>query len=211
MVAIETTRFDIRYYHLILRVEYAVFGLLATDPLLNLILVKGIKGLGNYLFSLEGLVDIVSAIPIVIILLRLDQLYFLKLTFGIAAFLKIARFSDALSIFKDVIITERKSILASLYLMMLLTFSISTIFYFVERDTNPNGFSSILESMWWSIVTLATVGYGDVVPVTALGKLLGALASIIGLGMFALPAGILANGFAQELANQIHYKLESSC
>lgn len=211
MVAIETTRFDIRYYHLIVRVDYAVFGLLATDPLLNLILVKGIKGLGNYLFSLEGLVDIVSAIPIVIILLRLDQLYFLKLTFGIAAFLKIARFSDALSIFKDVIITERKSILASLYLMMLLTFSISTIFYFVERDTNPNGFSSILESMWWSIVTLATVGYGDVVPVTALGKLLGALASIIGLGMFALPAGILANGFAQELANQIHYKLESSC
>lgn len=211
MVAIETTRFDIRYCHLIVRVDYAVFGLLATDPLLNLILVKGIKGLGNYLFSLEGLVDIVSAIPIVIILLRLDQLYFLKLTFGIAAFLKIARFSDALSIFKDVIITERKSILASLYLMMLLTFSISTIFYFVERDTNPNGFSSILESMWWSIVTLATVGYGDVVPVTALGKLLGALASIIGLGMFALPAGILANGFAQELANQIHYKLESSC
>jgi voltage-gated potassium channel len=211
LVAIETTRFDIRYYHLIVRVDYAVFGLLATDPLLNLILVKGIKGLGNYLFSLEGLVDIVSAIPIVIILLRLDQLYFLKLTFGIAAFLKIARFSDALSIFKDVIITERKSILASLYLMMLLTFSISTIFYFVERDTNPNGFSSILESMWWSIVTLATVGYGDVVPVTALGKLLGALASIIGLGMFALPAGILANGFAQELANQIHYKLESSC
>lgn len=211
MVAIETTRFDIRYYHLIVRVDYAVFGLLATDPLLNLILVKGIKGLGNYLFSLEGLVDIVSAIPIVIILLRLDQLYFLKLTFGIAAFLKIARFSDALNIFKDVIITERKSILASLYLMMLLTFSISTIFYFVERDTNPNGFSSILESMWWSIVTLATVGYGDVVPVTALGKLLGALASIIGLGMFALPAGILANGFAQELANQIHYKLESSC
>ena len=60
-------------------------------------------------------------------------------------------------------------------------------------------------------MTLATVGYGDVVPVTALGKLLGALASIIGLGMFALPAGILANGFAQELANQIHYKLESSC
>ena len=211
MVAIETNRFDIRYCHLIVRVDYAVFGLLATDPLLNLILVKGIKGLGNYLFSLEGLVDIVSAIPIVIILLRLDQLYFLKLTFGIAAFLKIARFSDALSIFKDVIITERKSILASLYLMMLLTFSISTIFYFVGRDTNPNGFSSILESMWWSIVTLATVGYGDVVPVTALGKLLGALASIIGLGMFALPAGILANGFAQELANQIHYKLESSC
>lgn len=92
LVAIETTRFDIRYYHLIVRVEYAVFGLLATDLLLNLILVKGIKGIGNYLFSLEGLVDIVLAIPIVIILLRLDQLYFLKLTFGIAAFLKNSSF-----------------------------------------------------------------------------------------------------------------------
>lgn len=185
---------------MIVRIELIVFGLLALDLLANLILVKGLKGLWNYLISLEGVVDVISAIPLVITLLNLKEFHFLKLIFGIAAFLKIARFSDALSIFKDVIITERRSILASLYLMMLLTFSISTLLYFAERDANPNGFSSILESMWWSIVTLVTVGYGDVVPVTALGKLLGALASIIGLGMFALPAGILANGFAQELA-----------
>lgn len=185
---------------MIVRIELIVFGLLALDLLANLILVKGLKGLWNYLISLEGVVDVISAIPLVITLLNLIEFHFLKLIFGIAAFLKIARFSDALSIFKDVIITERRSILASLYLMMLLTFSISTLLYFAERDANPNGFSSILESMWRSIVTLATVGYGDVVPVTALGKLLGALASIIGLGMFALPAGILANGFALELA-----------
>jgi voltage-gated potassium channel len=119
---------------------------------------------------------------------------------GILSFLKIARFSNALIIFRDVIINERKSLLASLYLMLIFTIFLSTILYFLERDINPKGFSSIIEAMSWSIATLATVGYGDVVPLTILGKVFGSLASLVGMGMFALPAGILVNGFAQELA-----------
>ncbi len=200
LVAVETTRFDINYHNYIERVELIVFGLLVLDFVINLFFGQPLKYIHKYLFSFEGAVDFLTSLPFFILLLDVDQFHFLKLILGIAAFLKIARFSDALTIFKDVIISERKSILASLYLMLVLTFSISTLLYFVEKDANPKGFSSILESMWWSVVTLATVGYGDVVPVTALGKLLGALASIVGLGMFALPAGILANGFAQELA-----------
>ena len=67
----------------------------------------------------------------------------------------------------------------------------STLMYYVEHDTNPEEFGSIPKAMWWGIATLTTVGYGDVVPATALGKLLGAVIAILGIGIFALPAGIL--------------------
>lgn len=182
------------------QLEQLLFGLLALDFLFELFESFKQKNFVAYIKSFDGIVDVIATIPFVLIFIDFEYREVLKYTFGIATFLKIARFSDALIIFKDVIISERKSMLASLYLMFLLTFFISTILYFIEKDVNPKGFSSILESMWWAIVTLATVGYGDVVPVTVLGKLVGAIASIVGLGMFALPAGILANGFAQELS-----------
>jgi voltage-gated potassium channel len=70
--------------------------------------------------------------------------------------------------------------------------------YFVEHDAQPDKFSSIPETMWWSVTTLTTVGYGDVFPITSLGRILTACISILGIGMFALPAGILASGFSTE-------------
>jgi voltage-gated potassium channel len=67
--------------------------------------------------------------------------------------------------------------------------------YYVERDAQPEAFSSIPATMWWGVATLTTVGYGDVVPITPLGKVLGGLFAIVGVGLFALPAGILSSGF----------------
>jgi len=69
--------------------------------------------------------------------------------------------------------------------------------YFVERSAQPEAFSSIPASMWWGVVTLTTVGYGDVTPVTPLGRLIGAVVAVIGIGLFALPASILASGFIE--------------
>ncbi len=156
------------------------------------------NSLFSYLFSYFGLIDFIATIPFYMFLFNINNTDLLTII-SISTLLKIARFSPALLVLKDVIVSERKSLLAAFYLMMILTFSISTMLYFVERDANPEGFPTLLNSIWWAIVTLATVGYGDVVPITALGKLLGAIASISGLGMFALPAGILASGFAQEM------------
>lgn len=200
LIAIESSKEGIRFIPNTLLLERVFFGLLTLDYFFHFLEAIKFKRVVTYLKSFEGIIDFIACIPLIITFVSFEYSEVLKYSFGIAAFLKIARFSDALTIFKDVIISERKSMLASLYLMFLLTFFISTILYFVEKDANPKGFSSIIESMWWSVVTLATVGYGDVVPITVLGKLIGALASIVGLGMFALPAGILANGFAQELA-----------
>jgi voltage-gated potassium channel len=78
--------------------------------------------------------------------------------------------------------------------------------YFIENEGQPNKFSSIPQTMWWTVSTLTTVGYGDMIPITPLGQFFGGIISIIGIAFFALPAGILASGFSQEL--RIQYSSE---
>ncbi len=85
------------------------------------------------------------------------------------------------------------------FCLLLLT---STVMYYVENKAQPENFSSIPSTMWWGIATLTTVGYGDVYPVTGLGQFLGGIIAIIGVGLFALPTGILASGFSEELARK---------
>jgi voltage-gated potassium channel len=73
--------------------------------------------------------------------------------------------------------------------------------YFAEGDVQPQAFGSIPRAFWWGIVTLTTVGYGDVYPVTGLGKMIAAAVAVLGIGLFALPAGILGSGFVEEVAS----------
>ncbi len=153
--------------------------------------------LKGYIFSFYGAVDLLSAMlfPMRVAGLHMHDM---ELVLSLLSFLKLARYTPALVILKDVFISERKTLFASLYVMLILTISTSAILYFVERDVNV-GFDTILKSIWWSVITLSTVGYGDIIPQTVPGKILGGLAAISGFGMFALPAGILANGFAIEV------------
>ena len=83
-------------------------------------------------------------------------------------------------------------------MVVLLVFA-SSLMHVIEQDAQPEAFGNIPAAMWWAVVTLTTVGYGDVSPATPLGKLLGGMVTILGVGAFALPAGILASGFAQEI------------
>lgn len=198
------------YYHIIFPIQIVFYFLLLVDFLLRVIgsyehlnmehlnEVADNKDVSRYIFSYYGIIDLVSSIPFFIIVFHIEAVDTLTIL-GMFSILKIARFSPALVVLKDVIISERKSLLAALYLMMILTFSISTVLYFLERNSDSGGFKTLFDSIWWAIITLATVGYGDVVPHTVLGKLLGGMAAITGFGMFALPAGILANGFADEI------------
>ena len=88
--------------------------------------------------------------------------------------------------------------------MLCLLLVCSTGVYYAENEAQPDKFSSILASMWWAVATLTTVGYGDIYPITFLGKILGAISAIFGIGLFALPAGLLASGFsdASEIGNK---------
>lgn len=113
-------------------------------------------------------------------------------------FLKLARYSPALVSIGRVIVNERRALLGALMVMATLLLFASTGIYLLERHAQPEVFGSIPSAAWWALATLTTVGYGDVVPITPAGKVLGGLIMIFGLGMFALPIAIVASGFAQE-------------
>jgi len=94
--------------------------------------------------------------------------------------------------------SKKEELVLSFVITFFLIIVASSVMYYAEHDAQPDKFSSIPETMWWSVATLTTVGYGDAYPITPLGKFLTACISIMGIGMFALPAGILASGFSDE-------------
>jgi voltage-gated potassium channel len=114
--------------------------------------------------------------------------------------LKLLRYSPALQTLKRVVVNESRALFGGLLLMMVLLLFAATIIYFLERDVQPDKFGSIPEAAWWALATLTTIGYGDIVPVTPLGKIFGGVVMLIGLGMFALPIAIISAGFTHESA-----------
>jgi len=112
--------------------------------------------------------------------------------------LKLARYSQSMRAFSQVLRSKREELVLALSANGLLLIIASSMMYFVENPAQPEKFSSIPATYWWGVATLTTVGYGDVYPITPVGKLLGASVSILGIGLFALPASILASGFIEE-------------
>jgi len=157
----------------------------------------GWRAVGRYVASAYGIFDLLAVAPFALGLV-FGMPKDLATVFGIVRFLKLARYSPALETLGAVVANELQSLLSALFIIILLAISAATLLYFAERHANP-GFSTVPDALWWAIVTLTTVGYGDVVPLTPYGKLLGAVVAVLGLCMFALPASILASGFAEEM------------
>jgi voltage-gated potassium channel len=155
------------------------------------------RALRRYLLSPYGLIDVMAILPFCLAL-ALPSLVDLRTALGILRFLKFARYSPALETLGSVVRREARILQAAGFIMAMIMLGTSTTLYLVERSANPN-FASIPDAMWWSVATLTTVGYGDLVPVTPLGKFLGSIVAILGVGMFALPASIMATGFAEEI------------
>ncbi|MDH3475148.1 MAG: cyclic nucleotide-gated ion channel/potassium channel family protein [Rhodospirillales bacterium] len=145
------------------------------------------------------LIDLLAILPFYLALLfPILDLRVLRV-FRLLRLLKLARYSPALATLWRVLVDERRALGAALIIMMgLLTLS-ATAIYHVERAAQPEAFGSIPSAMWWAIATLTTVGYGDVTPVTPLGRAIGGLVMLFGLAMFALPIAIVASGFAGEI------------
>ena len=114
---------------------------------------------------------------------------------------KVARYIQALSTIRHVLHKKREELYLSLTFTFLILLITSSLMYFVENEAQPQAFASIPDTMWWGIATLTTVGYGDVYPVTPLGRFLGGMIAIIGIGLFALPTSILASGFADAISS----------
>lgn len=160
--------------------------------------------LGRLRFALTvgSLIDLFAILPFYLSFGDLDLrvLWLLRL-FRVFRLLKLARYSTAVSLLGATIRGRRAELAATGLLMFLVLIIGSTLMFFAERDAQPDKFPDIPTSMWWAVITLTTIGYGDVFPVTALGKVIGGFIAVIGIGFVALPTGIISVGFVEELRN----------
>ena len=155
-----------------------------------------------YIFSFNGLVDLIAILPSLLALIAGNvDLRWVRVV-RLLRILKISNYSSALEDLASAIYEERRSFLAASYLFCIALFIASALMYVVERHAQPDAFASIPETMWWALITLTTVGYGDVSPVTPLGKAVGALTALMGVCTVALLTGIIANAFASQVSRK---------
>jgi voltage-gated potassium channel len=152
----------------------------------------------KYVLSPIGIVDLLAIAPFWIALFSSADLRFL-LVFRMVRFLKLARYSPGMRSLLDAVYTERRALFGCLVIIVGATLVAASIMQVVEGEAQPEKFGTIPDAMWWAIVTLATVGYGDVSPITPFGKVLTALYILASLIIIALPVGIVATAFASEI------------
>jgi len=167
-----------------------------------------IKGRLRYALTPIAIIDLLSFLPLYLAFLPLD-LRVLRIFRLMSLFrmFKIARYLHALNIFRRVIIERKEQLVLSFMFILFVLVIISFAMFYAEHDAQPDKFSSIPAAMWWGVVTLTTVGYGDIVPTTDLGKFLGGIFAIAGVALLALPAGVLSAGFFEMLYNERNKKV----
>lgn len=156
---------------------------------------------GRVRFALQPLmlIDLLAVLPGLLALGAIDlrMLRALRLL-RLLRLLKLTRYSTSLAVFGRVLRSKAPELLSTLFVMLLLLVMASSLMYLLENEANP-AFDSIPTAMWWGIATFTTVGYGDITPITAGGRLLGGAVAILGIAMFAIPAGLLGAAFGEEL------------
>ncbi|MBW4647856.1 MAG: ion transporter [Kastovskya adunca ATA6-11-RM4] len=147
-----------------------------------------------------AIIDLLAILPFYLLLL-FPHVQLIQSTglFRLLRLLKLIRYSNSLQTILRVIGSKKDELIMTLFSVFILLIFASSVMFFAEGEAQPEAFPSIPAAMWWGVVTLTTVGYGDVYPTTPIGKLFGAVLAFIGIGLFALPAGIIASGFSAEI------------
>ncbi len=160
---------------------------------------RPVLGRLRFMCSPLALVDLVAILPWLLPITGADlrSVRAIRLLRMLRVF-KFSRYSRGVHVMLEVIRARKEELVAALGMLVTLLIVASTVVYFAERHTQPEVFSSIPASMWWGISTLTTVGYGDIYPVTVMGQIFGAVVSVGGLLLVALPTGILGAGFVEE-------------
>ena len=169
---------------------------------------KPIQGRLRYMVSFIALVDLLAILPFYLSMFMGIDTRFLRILRLLRVF-KLTRHFQSLEILLHVIRTEASVLGSAVFVMFVLAVLAAGGIYVVEHDVQPQVFGSIPSSMWWAIVTLTTVGYGDSIPISDAGKFFAAVITMLGVGMAALPAGIIASGFTREMEKRREIYQES--
>lgn len=158
----------------------------------------------TYILTFMALIDLFAILPFYIPMIIPYDLRFLRMLriTRLARILKLNRYSNAMNLIVDVIKDKRDELIATFSIMLLIMVMSSTLIYYIEAEVQPEAFPNIVAAFWWAVATLTTVGYGDIYPVTAAGKLLASVIAITGIGLVALPTGILSSGFMEEITSK---------
>jgi voltage-gated potassium channel len=200
---------EIRSVHgeLLLRIESATVAFFAVDYILRVWTSHYLrpdqtkpKALWKYVTSFTGLIDVLSFLP-----------YYLPVFFpsGVVAFrmlrvlrifrlFRINAYYDSLNAITAVISSKRPQLISSVYIIVVLMLSSSLCMYSLEHEAQPDVFTNAFSGVWWSVSTLLTVGYGDIYPITTAGKTVGIILTCLGVGMVAIPTGIISAGFVEQ-------------
>lgn len=165
-----------------------------------------VRGRLKYAFTPMALIDLASIMPFYLPLALSVDLRILRILrlFRVFRLLKMARYVESLNTLQRVLRAKRAELAITFLMIVILLVLASSAMYVAENSAQPDKFPNIPAALWWGVITLTTIGYGDIYPVTAGGKIIGGFIAFMGIGLFALPAGILASGFSEE----VHRKQE---
>lgn len=155
----------------------------------------------RYMLTPMALIDLIAILPFYLSYIFPLDLRILRIIRLLRVF-KLTRYHGAMQSLLSVLQQEAGALFAAFFVMFMLMLLAASGIYLIEHNIQPAAFGSIPEAMWWALATLTTVGYGDVVPITALGKVFGGVIIFVGVGLVALPTGIIASGFANNFRRQ---------
>ena len=157
------------------------------------------QSIKNYMTSFAGIIDMVSIFPFYLNLAFDGRiLRMLKLARLFRVF-KIARYNESMKDIIEVIRAKRSEIGVIMGLIIIIMIISAFLMYYAENEEHPDVFPNVLSCLWWSIVTMTTIGYGDVYPLTGVGKIIGSVMALLGIGLVAMPTGIISAGFLEKV------------
>lgn len=153
----------------------------------------------RFVISWNGVIDLLAILPFYLpLVLDLRFVRTLRMM-RLLRLLKLTRYSKALSLISKVIKDTRQELNITIFITVILLFFAATLMYYIENAVQPEAFPNIPATLWWAVATLTTVGYGDVYPITPLGKILSGIIALLGIGIVALPTGIISAAFLNQL------------
>lgn len=158
----------------------------------------------KFIFSGSGIIDLLAILPFYLPLIFNFDLRFIRIlrVTRLTRILKLNRYTKAFKIIGSVFSEKKSELFLTIFITFILTLISSTIMYNLEHEVQKEAFPNIISTFWWAIATLTTVGYGDVFPITGWGKLISGTIALLGIGLVALPTGIISAGFFEKIEKE---------
>ena len=164
---------------------------------------RGIKGKLNYIFSFYAIVDLLSILPYILINIGFNSSFIRSIRLlRIVRLFRAKKYTVFIKLMKDIFINMKEEIVVLAFFTVVILALLSFSIFEVEHEAQPDVFTDIFQTLWWAVATLTTVGYGDMYPITPLGKLITGIVSIVGIAFIAIPGGMFASEFISHLSKK---------